>query len=220
MRRIALKTGDAVTVEGTLKPAFALLPAGSGVQPGVADRRADVERALAASQQLTVFMPDRPRGRRNAQGAADATRVARLRRRAAASGRGRSSERRSTPGSLDPVCPGPRRAGHRGGVAAIPELNRPGRGVARGRRGRARRRPAHAGAHGLDHPGDGAVRLRSCAVAPRYRPARCRCAQCGGADRRAGRSRQRGSTGGSQTRRCHRAGGRSAGHRQHAGVSS
>ncbi len=57
VRRIVLKTGDAVTVEGTLKPAFALLPAGSGVQPGVADRRADVERALAASQQLTVFVP-------------------------------------------------------------------------------------------------------------------------------------------------------------------
>jgi hypothetical protein len=57
VRRMAVKTGEAVRVQGTLKPAFALLPVGSGLQSGVLDRRADVERALAASQQVTVFVP-------------------------------------------------------------------------------------------------------------------------------------------------------------------
>jgi hypothetical protein len=57
VRRLAVKTGETVQMQGTLKPAFALLPAGSGVQAGISDRRADVERALAASQQVTVFVP-------------------------------------------------------------------------------------------------------------------------------------------------------------------
>ena len=57
VQRLAVKTGETVRVQGTLKPAFALLPAGSGLQSGVLDRRADVERALAASQQVTVFVP-------------------------------------------------------------------------------------------------------------------------------------------------------------------
>ena len=57
VRRLAVKTGETVRVDGALKPAFALLPAGSGVQAGISDRRADVERALAGSQQVTVFVP-------------------------------------------------------------------------------------------------------------------------------------------------------------------
>ena len=57
VQRVTVKTGESLQVRGMLKPAFALLPAGSGVQPGISDRRADVERALAASQQVTVFVP-------------------------------------------------------------------------------------------------------------------------------------------------------------------
>ena len=57
VQRIAVKTGETMRVHGALKPAFALLPAGSGVQAGVSDRRAEVERALAGSQQVTLFVP-------------------------------------------------------------------------------------------------------------------------------------------------------------------
>ena len=57
VRRLAVKTGETLRVDGALKPAFALLPAGSGVQAGMSDRRADVERALVGSQQVTVFVP-------------------------------------------------------------------------------------------------------------------------------------------------------------------
>jgi len=57
VQRVTVKAGESLQVRGTLKPAFALLPAGSGVQPGVSDRRADVERALMALQQVTVFVP-------------------------------------------------------------------------------------------------------------------------------------------------------------------
>ena len=57
MQRIAVKTGESMRVQGALKPAFALLTAGSGLQAGVSDRRADVERALAGSRQVTVFAP-------------------------------------------------------------------------------------------------------------------------------------------------------------------
>jgi hypothetical protein len=57
VRRVAVKTGEALHVQGALKPAFALLPAGSGLQAGLSDRRADVERALAESRQVTVFVP-------------------------------------------------------------------------------------------------------------------------------------------------------------------
>jgi hypothetical protein len=57
VQRIAVKTGETMRVHGALKPAFALLTAGSGLQAGVSDRRADVERALASSQQVTVFVP-------------------------------------------------------------------------------------------------------------------------------------------------------------------
>ena len=57
VQRIAVKTGETMRVQGALKPAFALLTAGSGLQAGVSDRRADVERALAGSRQVTVFVP-------------------------------------------------------------------------------------------------------------------------------------------------------------------
>jgi PDZ domain/PEGA domain len=57
VQRIAVKTGESMRVQGALKPAFALLTAGSGLQAGVSDRRADVERALAGSRQVTVFVP-------------------------------------------------------------------------------------------------------------------------------------------------------------------
>jgi len=57
VRRIAPRTGETVRVEGPLKPAFALLPAGTGVPAGVPDRRFDLERALANLQQATVFVP-------------------------------------------------------------------------------------------------------------------------------------------------------------------
>jgi hypothetical protein len=57
-RRLDLRTGDQVTVSGALKPAFALLPAGMGVSTtGVTDVRSAVERALANSQQITLFVP-------------------------------------------------------------------------------------------------------------------------------------------------------------------
>jgi hypothetical protein len=57
VQRIQVKTGETMRVHGALRPAFALLPAGSGLQAGVSDRRADIERALASSQQVTVFVP-------------------------------------------------------------------------------------------------------------------------------------------------------------------
>jgi hypothetical protein len=57
-RRLDVRTGDQVAVSGALKPAFALLPAGMGVSTtGVTDVRSAVERALANSQQITVFVP-------------------------------------------------------------------------------------------------------------------------------------------------------------------
>ena len=39
VQRIAVKTGETMRVHGALKPAFALLPAGSGLQAG--DRRVE-----------------------------------------------------------------------------------------------------------------------------------------------------------------------------------
>jgi hypothetical protein len=57
-RRLDVRTGDQVAVSGTLKPAFALLSAGIGVSTtGVTDVRSAVERALAHSQQVTLFVP-------------------------------------------------------------------------------------------------------------------------------------------------------------------
>ncbi len=59
VKRLIVKVGDQVTVQGALKPGFALLPAGAGVaNSGVSDPRASIERALAASQRVTLFVPD------------------------------------------------------------------------------------------------------------------------------------------------------------------
>jgi hypothetical protein len=57
VQRTAVKTGETIQVRGALKPAFALLPAGSAVTAGLADRRGDVERALAGAGQVTMFVP-------------------------------------------------------------------------------------------------------------------------------------------------------------------
>jgi tetratricopeptide (TPR) repeat protein len=56
-QRAAVKTGETIEVRGALKPAFALLAAGSAVTAGVLDRRADVERALSGTGQVTLFVP-------------------------------------------------------------------------------------------------------------------------------------------------------------------
>jgi tetratricopeptide (TPR) repeat protein len=59
VRRLVVKTGEQVAVQGALKPGFALLPAGAGVaNSGVSDPRTSIERALAASQRVTLFVPD------------------------------------------------------------------------------------------------------------------------------------------------------------------
>jgi hypothetical protein len=56
--RIEANAGDQITVKGALRPAFALIAAGgSAPSAGVADVRQVVERALNASQQITVFVP-------------------------------------------------------------------------------------------------------------------------------------------------------------------
>jgi tetratricopeptide (TPR) repeat protein len=58
VKRIDAKAGDQISVQGTMRPAFALIPAGAGVPTtGVADARTIVERALASSQQIAVFVP-------------------------------------------------------------------------------------------------------------------------------------------------------------------
>jgi hypothetical protein len=54
VRRLEVKAGDQVKVEGTPRPAFALVPGGSGVGQALT---AKVERALAGSQQITLFVP-------------------------------------------------------------------------------------------------------------------------------------------------------------------
>jgi hypothetical protein len=54
VRRLEIKAGDQVKVEGTPRPAFALLPGGSGAGQALT---AKVERALSASQQITLFVP-------------------------------------------------------------------------------------------------------------------------------------------------------------------
>ena len=59
VKRLLVKTGDRVPVQGVLKPGFALLPAGAGVaNSGVADPRTYIEKVLAASQRVTLFVPD------------------------------------------------------------------------------------------------------------------------------------------------------------------
>ena len=59
VRRLTVKAGDRVPIQGMLKPGFALLPAGAGVPTsGVSDVRALIEKALAASQRVTLFVPD------------------------------------------------------------------------------------------------------------------------------------------------------------------
>ena len=57
LRRAQVKTGEAIEVRGALKPAFALVAAGSAVTGGVPDRRSDVERALSGTGQVTLFVP-------------------------------------------------------------------------------------------------------------------------------------------------------------------
>jgi tetratricopeptide (TPR) repeat protein len=63
VRRIEVKAGDRLTIDGRLKPAFALLPSGAGVvsAAGTTDARTLVERAVAPSDQVTVFVPTGPR---------------------------------------------------------------------------------------------------------------------------------------------------------------
>lgn len=57
-QRLDVRTGEPQRVSGALKPAFAVLPAGSGVSTsGVTDVRTTVERVLAQSQQITMFVP-------------------------------------------------------------------------------------------------------------------------------------------------------------------
>ena len=59
VRRLAVKAGDRLPIQGMLKPGFALLPAGAGVSTsGVSDMRAAIEKVLAASQRVTLFVPD------------------------------------------------------------------------------------------------------------------------------------------------------------------
>jgi tetratricopeptide (TPR) repeat protein len=59
VRRLTVKAGDRLPVQGMLKPGFALLPAGAGVaNSGVSDPRPSVEKVLSASQRVTVFVPD------------------------------------------------------------------------------------------------------------------------------------------------------------------
>jgi hypothetical protein len=59
VRRLVVKTGDRLPVQGMLKPGFALLPAGAGVaNSGVSDPRPSIEKVLAASQRVTLFVPD------------------------------------------------------------------------------------------------------------------------------------------------------------------
>lgn len=59
VKRLTVKAGDQLPLQGTLKPGFALLAAGSGAPTsGVSDVRTAIERALAASQQVTLFVPD------------------------------------------------------------------------------------------------------------------------------------------------------------------
>ncbi len=54
VRRLEVKAGDQLKVEGKPRPAFALVPGGSGVGQALT---AKVERALAGSQQITLFVP-------------------------------------------------------------------------------------------------------------------------------------------------------------------
>jgi hypothetical protein len=54
VRRVDVKAGDQVKIEGTPRPAFALIAGGSGVGQALT---AKVERALAGSQQITLFVP-------------------------------------------------------------------------------------------------------------------------------------------------------------------
>jgi tetratricopeptide (TPR) repeat protein len=59
VKRLTVKSGDQLTVQGALKPGFALLPAGAGVaNSGVADPRTAIEKSLASSQRVTLFVPD------------------------------------------------------------------------------------------------------------------------------------------------------------------
>ena len=94
---------------------------------------------------------ERPRGGRGAQGTADAARVAGVRCGTSAAGRRGSSQRGGTAGPLDQVCTGARRAGHRGDLAAVAELARPGGGV-------DCRRCRRAGRGGVSRP---SARIRS-----------------------------------------------------------
>jgi PDZ domain/PEGA domain len=58
--RMTVKAGERLTVSGAMKPAFALLPAGAGTPAGgmaAPDLRDLVERAMAASRQVTLFVP-------------------------------------------------------------------------------------------------------------------------------------------------------------------
>jgi PDZ domain-containing protein/PEGA domain-containing protein len=57
LQRTAIKTGEAIEVRGALKPAFALVAAGSAVTGEAPDRRSDVERALSGTGQVTLFVP-------------------------------------------------------------------------------------------------------------------------------------------------------------------
>jgi tetratricopeptide (TPR) repeat protein len=59
VKRLVVRPGDQVQVQGMLKPGFALLPAGAGVaNSGVSDPRPAIEKVLAASQRVTVYVPD------------------------------------------------------------------------------------------------------------------------------------------------------------------
>jgi len=57
LQRATVKTGETIEIRGPLKPAFALLPAGSAMIAEVPDRRADVEHALSGTGQVTLFVP-------------------------------------------------------------------------------------------------------------------------------------------------------------------
>ena len=206
VQRIAVKTGETMRVHGALKPAFALLPAGSGLQAGVSDRRAEVERALAGSQQVTLFVPSGreadealkaqqmppewlafDEGRRPLGGAAALNAAARrdlsTRFARALDVQGIAAISQPSPSSPDLVI------ALIAAGAGEPDV------VA-----------CHARAHGFDQSGDCTLRLSAAAVPPRNRPA------CG---RRSRRRRARGGAGGSRERRG--PGGNQAGGRRSCG---